>query len=178
MQQHDPSSSVAHQQPRTDTTRGMAALFGIALALITATASWAGPGDEDFDPVGRWSFQTERFEERSCEMSGELSVAETPVEHLYRGDLLTFEACAGADIVIAAEQTSTVRVMNDVVLIQTHRVVRVEPPVPYRPDHFHLKIQDNDTLIGALVTNVQATATFVRIHDEDDAMAHDQGETP
>ncbi len=138
----------------------------VFFVFCAASPTLAEPTQPVVDLVleGRWTFQTQTFEQRDCTMSGDLTVTTTGHPLIFDGVLIARETCKHADYVITAEQTSVVKHINNAVIVRSE-VKTVNPPVPYRPDHFRLKVIDGNTLRGVLDANVDAEVVFTRVTD-------------
>lgn len=135
-------------------------LLGI-IGCVLCSPAFAKPTIDTVDLTGVWVFETQQFHERPCIMSGEIRVRPTASEKWFEADLVTREQCDNVDLTITAEQTSTIQVVNLAVKIHSE-VKTVSPPIPYRPDHFRLRIVNEDHLVGLLDSNVHAPVVFKR----------------
>lgn len=140
-----------------------ATVLGLAGAFAVTAPAHAGPKPVDLS--GRWTFETLRFESRDCAMNGDLAVERAKRAGRYHAVMTTEEICTGSDTVIRTKQNSALTQINNAVWIKSD-VTEVDPPVPYHPDHFEVRLIDPDTMRGRLKTNVEAPVEFRRVREK------------
>lgn len=141
-----------------------------AVFLLWVPSAFAAPTYRvaPLDLEGVWTFETDEFNERACYISGEVRIFPTERARVYLGEMTAQERCEQTERIIVTEQSSEFRQINLAVRVRSS-VMKVSPPVPYNPDHFDLRIVNDDMLVGLLDTNVHARVEFHRINNDPEA---------
>ena len=124
--------------------RRIAAIFGCTVALTAAM-----PANAD-ELVGDWLFDTSKFADNDCQISGRIRFAETPVKNVYSCKFESEQICGDLNfkLYIRVQQSCTAQKVGRQVAIKTQvdRVLEVRPPeypTNYLADNFILTLEKN-----------------------------------
>lgn len=140
-------------------TRILAA-FALVIAAVSPALAQTDTGPTE-DIRGAWSFETDRYENGRCQMTGELLLTETSEPNVFSGELMAYEACDGVQIYEARQGATVVRDGERLTITST--LLKVLPrPDFYAPDNFELTIVNGALMVGELRSADIAPATFRR----------------
>jgi hypothetical protein len=124
--------------------RRIAAIFGCTVAL---TAAMPAGADE---LIGDWLFDTSKFAENDCQISGRIRFAETPVKNVYSCKFESEQICGKLNfgLYIRVQQSCTAQKVGRQVAIKTQvdKILEVRPagyPTNYLADNFILTLEKN-----------------------------------
>lgn len=128
--------------------RRFAAIFGCTVALTAAMPAFAD------DLVGDWLFDTSKFAENDCQISGRIRFAETPVKNIYSCKFESEQICGAinGNLYIRVQQSCTAQKVGRQVAIKTKvdKVLERRPEIDqqlafesYLADNFILTLEKN-----------------------------------
>jgi hypothetical protein len=126
--------------------RRLAAIFGCAVALTAAK-----PANAD-ELVGDWLFDTSKFADNDCQISGRIRFTETPVKNVYSCKFESEQICGAinGNLYIRVQQSCTaqrigkqVAVKSKVVKIEERRPLIANPEEWYLADNFIVQLSNN-----------------------------------
>jgi hypothetical protein len=124
--------------------RRLAAIFGCTVALTAAMPAFAD------ELIGDWLFDTSKFAENDCQISGRIRFAETPVKNIYSCRFESEQICGDLNfkLYIRVQQSCTAQKVGRQVAIKTQvdRILEVRPvdyPTNYLADNFILTLEKN-----------------------------------
>lgn len=132
----------------------IAAVFGCAVALTAAMPAFAD------DLTGDWLFDTSKFADEDCQISGRITFRETPLKNTYTCKFESEQICGklNGNLYIRVQQSCTAQRTGKQIAIKTivDRVLERRPPLPaeiardqYLADNFILQMQKNvNEMIG------------------------------
>jgi hypothetical protein len=122
----------------------LAAMFGCAVALTAAMPAFAD------DLTGDWLFDTSKFAENDCQISGRITFKETSIKNTYSCKFESEQICGKAnfELYIRVQQTCTAQRTGKQIAIKTvvDKILEVRPPnypTNYLADNFILQMQKN-----------------------------------
>jgi hypothetical protein len=122
----------------------LAAIFGCTVALTAAMPAFAD------ELVGDWLFDTSKFAENDCQISGRIRFAETPVKNIYSCRFESEQICGDLNfkLYIRVQQSCTAQKVGRQVAIKTQvdKILEVRPadyPTNYLADNFILTLEKN-----------------------------------
>jgi hypothetical protein len=122
----------------------LAAIFGCTVALTAAMPAFAD------ELIGDWLFDTSKFAENDCQISGRIRFAETPVKNIYSCRFESEQICGDLNfkLYIRVQQSCTAQKVGRQVAIKTQvdRILEVRPadyPTNYLADNFILTLEKN-----------------------------------
>lgn len=149
----------------------MISFAGLALSLaLTASPSI---GQELSEPrtylgpapvVGAWSFESARYREDTCVMSGNMNIRATDTQNVFRCSFTAIEDCDGEDKWVV-EQTCEANLSDGKLAIRStilNFLQAKEFTDSYAPDHFALSVVNRAFMTGTLVSAVIAPIEFRR----------------
>lgn len=140
-------------------------------ALITAMPAIAEDKPDPIDMLGKWTFQTNTYQNGggSCNMSGTMTVTPNEESGLYDCEVTAAEDCEawGKSVV---EQSCKVRRTRNQVAIRSVIENKLEykadiEGLTYVPDNFALTVQSPNLMYGSLISAVNAPVEFRRSLD-------------
>ena len=147
---------------------------GLALSLVLTAAPSEGQADSErktyLGPspvVGSWKFETARYREDACVMSGNMHIRPTESQTDFNCSFTAVEDCVGEDKWIV-EQTCEANLANGKLAIRSTIVNFIEAEAftdSYAPDHFALSVISREFMTGKLVSAVVAPIEFRREAD-------------
>jgi hypothetical protein len=128
--------------------RRLAAILGCTIALTAAMPAFAD------DVAGDWLFDTSKFAENDCQISGRITFTQTPVKNTYNCVFESEQICGklNGDLYIRVRQVCTAQRVGKQVAIQSQvdRVLERRPYLPpdmaklnYLADNFILQLAAN-----------------------------------
>ena len=124
--------------------RRIAAIFGCTVALTAAMPAFAD------ELIGDWLFDTSKFADNDCQISGRIRFAETPVKNIYNCRFESEQICGDLNfkLYIRVQQSCTAQKVGRQVAIKTQvdRILEVRPadyPTNYLADNFILTLEKN-----------------------------------
>jgi hypothetical protein len=130
--------------------RRLAAIFGCTVALTAAM-----PANAD-ELIGDWLFDTSKFADNDCQISGRIRFTETPVKNVYSCKFESEQICGAinGNLYIRVQQSCTAQKVGRQVAIKTQvdRVLERRPQIDpllaqesYLADNFILTLEKNLT---------------------------------
>lgn len=122
----------------------LAAIFGCTVALTAAMPAFAD------ELIGDWLFDTSKFADNDCQISGRIRFAETPVKNIYSCKFESEQICGDLNfkLYIRVQQSCTAQKVGRQVAIKTQvdKILEVRPaeyPTNYLADNFILTLEKN-----------------------------------
>jgi hypothetical protein len=122
----------------------LAAIFGCTVALTAAM-----PANAD-ELIGDWLFDTSKFADNDCQISGRIRFAETSVKNMYNCKFESEQICGKLNfgLYIRVQQSCTAQKVGRQVAIKTKvdKILEVRPadyPTSYLADNFILTLEKN-----------------------------------
>ncbi len=122
----------------------IAAVFGCTLALTALTPAFAD------ELTGDWLFDTSKFIDNDCQISGRITFKETSVKNTYSCKFESEQICGklNFDLYIRVQQSCTAQKVGKQIAIKTvvDRILEVRPegyPTNYLADNFILTMSKN-----------------------------------
>lgn len=124
----------------------LAAIIGCAAALTAAMPAFAD------DLTGDWLFDTSKFADNDCQISGRITFKATPIKNTYTCRFESEQICGklNFDLYIRVQQSCTAQRTGKQIAIKTvvDKILEVRPPdypTNYLADNFILQMQRNLT---------------------------------
>lgn len=125
-------------------------MFGCAVALTAAMPAFAD------DLTGDWLFDTSKFADNDCQISGRITFRETPIKNTYSCKFESEQICGpiNGNLYIRVQQSCTAQRTGKQIAIKTvvDRVLERRPTIDpqlalqsYLADNFILQMQKNLT---------------------------------
>ena len=122
----------------------LAAIIGCAAALTAAMPAYAD------DLTGDWLFDTSKFADNDCQISGRITFKATPIKNTYTCRFESEQICGklNFDLYIRVQQSCTAQRTGKQIAIKTvvDKILEVRPPgypTNYLADNFILQMQKN-----------------------------------
>jgi len=114
--------------------RRLAAILGCTIALTAAMPAFAD------DVAGDWLFDTSKFAENDCQISGRITFTQTPVKNTYNCVFESEQICGklNGNLYIKVQQSCTAQRIGKQVAIKTKvdKVLDRKPKIPYPEDWY------------------------------------------
>lgn len=114
--------------------RRLAAIVGSVIALSAAMPAFAD------DVTGDWLFDTSKFADNDCQISGRITFKQTPVKNTYTCLFESEQICGklNGNLYIRVQQSCTAQRIGKQVAIKTKvdKVLERRPNIPYPEDYY------------------------------------------
>jgi hypothetical protein len=122
------------------TKRRLLAIFGCTVALTAAMPAFAD------DVAGDWLFDTSKFADNDCQISGKITFTQTPVKNTYNCVFESEQICGklNGNLYIKVRQTCTAQRIGKQVAVKSEvdKILDRRPKIPY-PDNFIVQLSAN-----------------------------------
>ncbi|MEM1106867.1 MAG: hypothetical protein AAGH87_10800 [Pseudomonadota bacterium] len=146
------------------------AIVGVLAVFFSVLAAPPEASAEPSDILGAWSFETDRYRDGQCVMSGTMRLwsGVSGKQSGYQCELTALEVCTqwGQSVV---RQTCDITRVDDQLTVRS-QIAEVlqrkgafsEGPFNYAPDNFALTVKSHSLMFGSLLSAVNAPVTFRR----------------
>lgn len=114
--------------------RRLAAILGCTVALSAAMPAFAD------DVTGDWLFDTSKFADNDCQISGRITFTQTPVKNTYTCVFESEQICGkiNGNLYIKVRQKCTAQRIGKQVAIKTtvDKILDRRPKIPYPEDYY------------------------------------------
>ncbi len=116
------------------TARKLAAILGCTIALSAAMPAFAD------DVAGDWLFDTSKFADNDCQISGRITFSQTPVKNTYTCVFESEQICGkiNGNLYIKVRQTCTAQRIGKQVAVKSEvaKILDRRPKIPYPEDYY------------------------------------------